>query len=151
MTKASRTNPSTKMKTISTVLQLSVLLLVLQARCAWGVEIPAGAPTRVGDLGDPARLSITGTQTFTEGEIRHALRADLDYLVASHPEATLAECLAALENRVRVGYLYCGFPDVAVQARFDASAGRIVAKVTEGPRFRCGALRVTGLMRLCAT
>jgi hypothetical protein len=139
------------MKTISEVLHLSVLLLVLQARCAWSVEIPAGAPAHVGDLGDPGRLAIEGAQTFAEGEIRRTLRADLDYLVASHPEATLAECLAALEYRVRAGYLYCGFPDVAVQARFDASTGRIVAEVTEGPRFRCGALGVTGLKALPIT
>jgi len=140
-----RTNPSTKMKTLLKVLRLSVLLLVLPARCAWGLEIPTGAPARVGPLGESERLSIEGPQTFTEGEIRRALQSDLDYLVAAHPEATLAECLAALEDRVRAGYRYCGFGDVAVQARFDVSAGRIVAKVIEGSRFRCGALEVTGL------
>jgi|GEM_PF-4054097 hypothetical protein len=148
LTKVLGTNPSTTMKTLSKVLHLSVLLLVLQARCAWGVEIPTGAPARVGPLGESARLSIEGPQTFTEGDIRRALRTDLDYLVASHPEATLAECLAALEDRVRAGYRDCGFPEVAVLARFDGAAGRIVAKVTEGPRFRCGALQVKGLKSL---
>src|ERR1017187_1271755 len=113
------------MKTFSKILHLSVLLLVLQARCAWGVEIPTGAPERVGNLGAPARLSIEGGLTFTEGDIRRALQSDLDYLVAAHPEASLSECLAALEKRIRVGYRYCGFPDVAVQARFDLPAGRI--------------------------
>src|SRR5664279_2274048 len=134
-----------RMKTHSKVLHLSVLLLILQVHCASGVEIPTGAPGRVGDLGDPARLSIEGAQTFTEGDIRRALGSDLDYLVAAHPEATLSECLTALEDRVRAGYRDCGFPDVVVQARFDLPARRIVAKVTEGPRFRCGALQVTGL------
>ena len=108
-------------------------------------RLPSGAPARVGDLGAPARLSIEGAQTFPQDEIRRALGTDLDYLVAAHPEATLSDCLAALENRVCAGYRDCGFRDVAVQARFDVSAGRIVAKVTEGPRFQCGALRVTGL------
>ena len=133
------------MKTLLKLLHVSMLLLVLPARCGWGVEIPTGAPARVGDLGAPARLSIEGAQTFPQDEIRRALGTDLDYLVAAHPEATLSECLAALENRVCAGYRDCGFRDVAVQARFDVSAGRIVAKVTEGPRFQCGALRVTGL------
>jgi len=133
------------MKTLLKLLHLSMLLLVLPARCGWGVEIPTGAPARVGDLGAPARLSIEGAQTFPQDEIRRALGTDLDYLVAAHPEATLSECLAALENRVCAGYRDCGFRDVAVQARFDVSASRIVAKVTEGPRFQCGALRVTGL------
>ncbi len=145
MTMVLGANPSTKMKTLSKVPHLSLLLLVLQARCAWGLEAPNGAPARVGPLGEPERLSIEGVQTFTQGEIRRALRTDLDYLVASHPEATLAECLAALEDRLRAGYRDCGFPDAAVQARFDLPAGRIVAKVTEGPRFRCGALQVKGL------
>jgi len=145
MSKILGTNPSTNMKTLLKLLHLSMLLLVLPARCGWGVEIPTGAPARVGDLGAPARLSIEGAQTFPQDEIRRALGTDLDYLVAAHPEATLSECLAALENRVCAGYRDCGFRDVAVQARFDVSAGRIVAKVTEGPRFQCGALRVTGL------
>lgn len=139
------------MKTPLNFLLLSMLLLVLPARCAWGVEVPTGAPIHVGDLGDPARVAIEGMQTFTQDDIRRALQADLDYLVAAHPEATLAECLAALEDRVRAGYRDCGFPDVAVQARFDVSAGRIVAKVIEGPRFRCGDLRVTGLKALPIT
>jgi len=146
-----QTNPSTNMKTLLKLLHLSVLLLVLPAHCAWGVEIPTGAPTRVGDVGDPARLSIEGVHTFTEGDIRHGLQTDLDYLVAAHPEATLSECLAALEDRIRAGYRDGGFPDVAVQSRFDVSAGRIVTKVTEGPRYRCGALRVTGLKALPIT
>jgi hypothetical protein len=133
------------MKTHSKILHLSVLLLVIQAHCALGVEIPTGAPAHVGNLGDPARLSIEGGQTFTEGDIRRALQSDLDYLVAAHPEASLSDCLAALEKRIRAGYRDCGFPDVAVQARFDLPAGRIEVKVTEGPRFRCGALEVTGL------
>ena len=89
------------MKTLLKLLHLSMLLLVLPARCAWGVELPTGAPARVGDLGAPARLSIEGAQTFPQDEIRPALGMDLDYLVAAHPEATLSECLAAIENRVR--------------------------------------------------
>ncbi len=133
------------MKTFSKILHLSVLLLVIQARCASGVEIPTGAPERVGNLGDPARLSIEGGLTFTEGDIRRALQSDLDYLVAAHTEASLSECLTAAEKRIRAGYRDCGFPDVAVQARFEMAAGRIAVKVTEGPRFRCGALQVTGL------
>ena len=95
------TNSSTNMKTLLKLLHLSMLLLVLPARCAWGVELPTGAPARVGDLGAPARLSIEGAQTFPQDEIRPALGMDLDYLVAAHPEATLSECLAAIENRVR--------------------------------------------------
>jgi outer membrane protein assembly factor BamA len=133
------------MKTFSNILHLSVLLLVIQTRCAWGVEIPTGAPERVGNLGDPARLSIEGGHTFTEDDIRRALQSDQDYLVAAHPEASFSECLAGVEKRIRVGYRYCGFPDVAAQARFEAAAGQIVVKVTEGPRFRCGALQVTSL------
>jgi hypothetical protein len=133
------------LKTLSRVLHLSVLLLVLQARSVWGVEIPTDAPTRVADVGDPARVPVEGVQIFTEGDIRRALQTDLDYLVASHLEGTLAECLATIEDRVRAGYRGCGFRAVAIQARFDLSAGRIVAKVTEGPRSRCGELQVTGL------
>jgi hypothetical protein len=133
------------MKTLSKVLHLSVLLLVPQARSAWGVEIPNDAPTRVADVGDPARVAVEGVQIFTEGDIRRAPQTDWDYLVASHLEATLAECLATLEDRVRAGYRGCGFRAVAIQARFDLSAGRIVAKVTQGPRSRCGGLEVTGL------
>lgn len=37
-----------------------------------------------------------GVQTFAERDIRCALQRGLDNLVASHPEATLAESAAAL-------------------------------------------------------
>jgi parvulin-like peptidyl-prolyl isomerase len=131
------------MKTPLGLLHLLAFLTIAQR--TWGAEVPPGVPARVGDLGTPAKLSIEGVQTFTEGDIRRALQSDLDYLVAAHPEATLAGCLAALEDRVRAGYRDCGFPGASVQPRLDVSAGRIVAKVTEGPRFRWGALRVTGL------
>jgi outer membrane protein assembly factor BamA len=133
------------MKAHTRFVHLLALLTVALTQRTWGAEVPPGAPARVGDVGAPARLSIEGVRTFTEGDIRRALRSDLDYLVASHSEATLAEGLAALEDRVRAGCRDCGFREVAVRARFDVSAGRIVAKVTEGPRFRCGALQVTGL------
>jgi parvulin-like peptidyl-prolyl isomerase len=127
-----------------------MLLLVLQVVCAWGVEIPPGAPNRIGNLGEPAQVSIEGTQIFTDGEIRGALGRDLDYLIAAHPEATLSECLTAVEQRIRAGYRDCGFPNVVVQARYDLPAGRIVVKINEGPRFRCGALQVTGLKSISA-
>jgi hypothetical protein len=133
------------MNTLLRFRHLLGFLFVLHACCGLGVEMPTGASARIGEAGDPARLWIEGVKTFTEAELRRALRSDLDYLVAAHPEATPSECLAALEERVRAGYQNSGFRDVAVQARLDVPTGRIVAKIVEGPRFRYGPLRVTGL------
>ena len=96
------------MKTLSKLLHLSMLLLVFPARCAWGAELPPVTPARVGDLGDPAQLSIEGVQIFTQDEIRRALQSDLDYLVAAHPEATLSECLAALRSESALPTLTTG-------------------------------------------
>jgi len=118
------------MKTLLKLLHMSMLLLVLPARCGWGVEIPTGAPARVGDLGAPARLSIEGAQTFPQDlgpigcfVVLHALLQsnqdswttfrDLglkrlttddfhrDYLMLLDPRSVITRCLGNLTRELR--------------------------------------------------
>lgn len=102
------------------------------------------AADEVGALGDPARLDIEGAKSFASEDIKRALAGDVDFLLAAHPDAPLAEFLAALRDKALAGFRDAGFPDAAVEARVDAQIGRVVVRVDEGPRFMCGAVRVEG-------
>jgi hypothetical protein len=102
----------------------------------------------VGGLGDLSRVGFIGNQTFAADTLRQGLRADLDCVIAIQPSVRLDECLRTLESRLLAGYHHAGFPDAAVRAESDAAARRIVLRITEGPQFLCGQVRVTGLKTL---
>jgi TPR repeat protein len=107
-------------------------------------EAPAAAE-RVGDLGRKECLEFEGTQTFSRAGILDQLDMRLEFYGRSDPAAPLVDYVAWIERVVRQGYQRSGFAKVAVQATADRAAQRIRVNVAEGPRFKCGAVRVTGL------
>ena len=107
------------------------------------------APTgNVGEAGDPDRIVFEGLRTFSAAEIRHALAVKPSFLLASHPQANLGALLGALKTMVASGYQASGCPDVAVQVTYDAPAPAIRVRVTEGPRFTAGQIRVNGARKM---
>ena len=107
------------------------------------------APTgNVGEAGDPDRIAFEGLRTFSAEEIRHALAVKPSFLLASHPQANLAALLGALQTMIESGYQASGCPDAAVQVTYDAPALAIRVRVTEGPRFKAGQIRVHGARNL---
>jgi hypothetical protein len=98
----------------------------------------------VGPFSDPERLVFEGIQTFTAEEIRLALTRAPDFLLASHPAAGFSEYLSAVKSLVQTGYQQCGFPDVQVSAGLDETGEAIGIQVSEGPRYVCGIIEVTG-------
>lgn len=122
---------------------------VVCAVLAFAVHLPAAeAPEgaeRVGDLGRKECLVFEGTQAFSPGGIVRQLELQLEFYGRSDPAEPLADYLAWIERIVWRGYQNSGFAKAAVTVQADRSAQRIRVKVTEGPRFKCGTVKVTGL------
>ncbi|MCX6928749.1 MAG: ankyrin repeat domain-containing protein [Verrucomicrobia bacterium] len=105
---------------------------------------------RVGDFYDLQRVVFEGTKTFTPQVLREELRDTRDFFVISHPLAPQDAFLEMIQQKLLIGYQHCGFPEARIEARRDARAGRIVVKVEEGPRYRCGAVKVSGAQKVPA-
>jgi hypothetical protein len=105
-------------------------------------------PTVVGQLGDTTSLSFEGNRTFTAKNIRDGLVTNPDFLLASHPAAPFSKYLEAVQEYVRTGYEHNGFPQVQATTRFDKDAEKIVVKIQEGARYKCGPVRVLGAKTL---
>jgi TPR repeat protein len=99
----------------------------------------------VGDYGREEALVIEGNQSFTKDLILYGMAFHLDYQLAAHPAAPLVDYLASLERKITLGYQRAGFPSATVKADADTSAHRVVIRVTEGPRYRCGEILLSGV------
>ena len=101
--------------------------------------------TSVGALGRPEAIFFEGNKTFSAEVIRGALRSRVEFLLAAHPAAPLADYPPVIEKMVRVAYLHQGFPDVRVKASLEPTRGQVQVKLEEGPRFKTGGIRITGV------
>jgi hypothetical protein len=106
------------------------------------------APETVGNLGDPQRFVFEGNAAVSTSQLREALRFDLDYVLAAQPSSPLPDLLDALPKLVAAGYQHAGFGDAQVAARYEDGRQRLVVKIQEGARYRCGAIQVTGAKEL---
>ncbi len=117
-------------------LQFSTVLLL----CCCQIR----AEPQVGSLGDPQRVTVTGTKFFTAEAVRQAMFRDFEVLVAAHELAPLERYPAVLGKRVEDGYRSRGFPDVKVRVEHLESENRWVVAIDEGRRFTLGRVRVEG-------
>jgi len=128
--------------------RLLTLLLVLLV--AWTNAL-AGATQMADVVGDRSRneaLSFEGLRAINRNEILSALALHLDYQLAAHPDAPLDVYLNTLKKLILDGYQHSGFPLATVSAHLDAAnTQHIVVRVFEGPRFRCGEVKVVGSKR----
>lgn len=90
-------------------------------------------------------MRIEGSKTFSARALKEGLRNAPGFFAQSHPLAPREEWLRAVERELRLGYQHHGFADASVTARIDTKAEQLVVRVEEGPRYRCGAVRVAGL------
>lgn len=118
---------------------LGAVVIVLIGAIAHGAE---ETPPRVARLGEPARWTIEGANTFSADEIRAALADNFDIAAACDNETPLDALLAALVAKTTAGYQQAGFPDAKVSAA--AERDQIRMTVEEGDRYPQGELRVRG-------
>lgn len=107
-------------------------------------KAPAQLAEPAGDYGDPRRLLIEGTETFSPSEVKAALLQDYDLLMAAHPSAPLGQYVDVLRQKLAAGYRHGGFPEVEVRLRVNRDLVRLEAAVEEGPRYTAGEVRVSG-------
>lgn len=121
-----------------------VLILAVVPGVARAAEPPVPEGRRVGDLGRREALVFEGNATFTKDQILEAMAFHVDYHAASHRAAPLSDFLARLERKIALGYLRGGFPEARVAASAEANFSRIKVVITEGPRFVCGDVLLSG-------
>lgn len=103
------------------------------------------ATENVGELGQGARLVFDGNQTFSRENFLGTLTATLEFHARSHPGAPLAEFLNWIEQTLRRGYQRAGFAKASLSVTADRAAQHVRVRITEGPRFQCGDVRISGL------
>jgi hypothetical protein len=109
-----------------------------------GSEPNAFPSGKVGIYGAQDRMLIHGCKTFKADEVRAALLGDWEVQLASAPSGALDVYVSAIRRQLRFGYLAAGFADARVSVGADEEHETIVADVTEGTRYRYGAIRITG-------
>ena len=114
-----------------------------------GLPTIAGSsePLQVEDRGQPGKLRFEGLAAFTSEQLADALESDVEFLLAGEPRAGFASMLRTLEERLVRGYQHAGFAHAKVSASWDEDAQRVVVRVTEGPRFRTGPVKIVGAQR----
>jgi hypothetical protein len=115
------------------------------AMMVWFAAMAAAADEpAVGEWGDPQRVTIEGSETFPAEEICQALFRDVHVLLASHPLAPRSGFAPAIEQRLLAGFLHGGFAEARVTAWLDENQGRVIARVSEGPRYTTSEVRIEG-------
>ena len=137
------------MKMIPEILKRVVIAAIVACgRCSAAEPVPPAkesAPLLVGDYGRKEALVIEGNGSFTKDQILSGMTFDLDYHLAAHPDAPLADYLTVLERKISLGYQRAGFPTAKVKVAADTNQHRVVVRVKEGPRYRCGEILLSGV------
>ncbi|MHC5057075.1 MAG: tetratricopeptide repeat protein [Planctomycetota bacterium] len=122
----------------------AVWLGVCVLACTAGPGGAAGEPAdAVGELNGPEYVLMEGAKAFTSESINAALFGDHEVICASHPAAPRETFAEVVCKKMLLGYRHLGFPDALVDAGFD-DAGKLTLKVSEGPRYAVGGMRVEG-------
>ena len=111
-------------------------------------EIVAVLSLRVGDLGHAKRLEFEGATQFSAEALRRGLEDMSDFFEIAHPLAPRDAYLEAVERKLLIGYQHQGFLDARLWTRPEVKAGRVVMKLTEGPRYTCGVIKVAGAQKV---
>lgn len=137
------------MNTCSICRAACLLLTVLSLFPARTAEPPrADSGPRVGAWGEFTRLEFHGLRTYAPNEIVNALLQSPEFLLAAHPAAPRAEFAPALQKALVNGFRNGGFRDAQVGVTLDEARQRVRVELTEGPRFRCGTVRVVNAKKL---
>ena len=106
-------------------------------------SIPLSQAQAAHEPDDWNRFHFTGNQTFTDSQLRAALIAEPDFLLANHPKSNNAQVHEVTKQLLILGYQHAGFasPQIEVQT---SPEGITTVQITEGTRFHCGSVNVKG-------
>jgi hypothetical protein len=100
------------------------------------------------EFSDPDLWRFEGVQSFSIRQIKSAVTSSIEFLRASHPNSKDAELSAAIRTVVARGYHHRGFANVRLNVQIDRPKRVVHIQVNEGPKFRAGAIVVTGAKNL---
>lgn len=83
------------------------------------------------------RFEFVGNTVFSDNQLRTALVAEPDFLLAAHPSSDRATVRPIAERLLFAGYRNSGFPSPQIEFQVADHGGGTVT-IHEGPRFRCG-------------
>ena len=95
-------------------------------------------------LADPARWRFVGCEAYKSEELREALAANLDVIVATRSAGTVDQLIAAVTRQLTLGYQSVGFHEATVSADVDAGTKQLIVTVHEGRLSRQGKVEVRG-------
>lgn len=89
------------------------------------------------------RFHFGGNQTFSASQLRSALIAEPDFLLANHPKSNNEQVHAVTTRLLTAGYQHAGFasPQFEVQT---SPEGITTIQTIEGNRYHCGSVTVKG-------
>ena len=95
-------------------------------------------------LADPARWRFVGCEAYKSEELREALAANLDVIVATRSAGTVDQLIAAVTRQLTLGYQSVGYHEATVSADVDAGTKQLIVTVHEGRLSRQGKVEVRG-------
>lgn len=108
--------------------------------------LPMSVPAEENSLGwtNPEHWEILGSIRHEVRQLRDALAADIDVLLASRAPVDPEALASLLAERLAAGYRHSGFPKAVVSSELVRDRQRIALSVKEGPHYRNGEVRVDG-------
>lgn len=97
---------------------------------------------------NPEHWEILGSIRHEVRQLRDALAADIDVLLASRAPVDPEALSTLLAERLAAGYRHSGFPEAVVTSELVKERQRIALTVKEGPYYRNGDVRVDGAVTI---
>ncbi|WP_153556612.1 BamA/TamA family outer membrane protein [Roseimaritima sediminicola] len=119
-----------------------VLAIVLGG---WLTLRPAAAQTpATSSTDDRNRFTFEGNTTFGDAQLRDALLADPDFLLAAHPLGTSDELAGVMRKQLIAAYRRQGFPSPQIEVAATSDPVGAHVSIDEGSRLRVGEVRIHG-------
>lgn len=95
-------------------------------------------------LADPLRWRFVGCDAFPSNELRDALTANVEVIVASRSAVTIDSLIETVTRQLTLGYRAAGYFEATVSAEVDRDTRQLVMMIIEGRLFRQGRVEVRG-------
>ncbi len=95
-------------------------------------------------LADPAQWQFIGCSAYKSADLRDALAANLDVIVATRSAGTVDQLISAVTRQLTLGYRAGGYHEATVSADVDPTGRQLVITVDEGRRSLQAKIEVRG-------
>ena len=122
------------------------VLLVIGHLVTYALAAPEGASAGLtaATLADPQRWRFVGCAAFQSNELRDALTANVEVIVASRSAVTIDSLIETVTRQLTLGYRAAGYFEATVSAEVDRDTRQLVMTIIEGRLFRQGRVEVRG-------